>query len=92
MDSTTVAADQWAVVRTCEADEASMVSKVNATICLEDVFLSQFTGFSDRGGSSNRGSFNNDNNNYRRNDGYEGQNMRGGRGNFNGELGKFAQT
>ena len=54
-------------------------------------FLSQFTGFSDRGGSSGRGSFNNDNN-YRRNDGYDSQNMRGGRGNFNGELGKFAQT
>lgn len=80
------------MARTCEVEEASTVSRVNAKNCPEDVFLSQFTGFSDRGGSSSRGSFNNDNNNYRRNDGFEGQNMRGGRGNFNGELGKFVQT
>lgn len=38
---------------------------------------------SDRGGPSSRGSFNNDNN-YRRNDSYDGQ-QRGGRNNFNGE-------
>lgn len=41
--------------------------------------------FVDRGGPSNRGSYNNDNN-YRRNDSYDGQQMRGGRNNFNGKL------
>lgn len=59
---------------------------VNMKLPLDVLRWCQLFMLSDRGGPSTRGSYNNDNN-FRRNDSYDGgQNMRGGRNNFNGEL------
>lgn len=57
---------------------------VNQEISYVGCSLIENLEFSDRGGPSNRGNYGNNDNNFRRND-YDGQNMRGGRSNFNGK-------